>query len=187
MTEILQTYTMDELMNELDVQLADLKTVLQSDDVGQNPIFNRPLSVNATPFVPDTETLTPVPPSIDTVNVPLHPESEEDIDDKYPVETVLTEDLPVHAVSITDPEVMSFLFLITLLAVALRLVNVSPEFIHVRNALANLLHETKDVRFQLSNILKTTAHNMSPLMPLLRPRIETISRSVLQSIGVYSR
>jgi hypothetical protein len=183
MTEILQTYTMDELMNELDVQLADLKTVLQSDDVEQNPIFNKPLSVNATPFVPDTETLTP---SIDTVNA-LHPESEEDVDDKYPVETVLTEDLPVHAVSITDPEVMSFLFLITLFAVALRVVNVSPEFIHVRNALANLLHETTDVRFQLSNFLKTTAHNMSPLIPLLRPRIDTFSRSLFQSIGVYSK
>jgi hypothetical protein len=173
-------------MSELDVQLADLKTVLQSDDLGQpNPIFKRQLSVAATPFIPESETLaiTPVPNSTKTqvADISLLPESEEDVD-KPPIEAVLTEEL-----KLTDPEILSFLFLITLVAVALRVVNVSPEFIHVRNALANLLHETKDVRFQMSNFLKTTAHNMSPLMPLLRPRIDTISRSVLQSIGVYSR
>ena len=174
---------MDELMDELDVQLAELKSVLLSEDMGQpNPIFKRP---DATPFIPETETLAITPPlSIKTpvAEIPLHPESEEDVGDKTPLEAVLTEDL-----KLTDPEILSFLFLITLGAVALRVVNVSPEFIHVRTALANLLHETRDVRFQMANFLKTTAHNMSPLMPLLRPRIETISRSVLQSFGVYSR
>ena len=175
---------MEELMDELDVQLAELKTVLLSEDMGQpNPIFKRP---DATPFIPETETLaiTHVPPSIKTpvAEIPLHPESEEDVDYKTPIDAVLTEEL-----KLTDPEILSFLFLITLVAVALRVVNISPEFIHVRNALATLLHETKDVRFQMANFLKTTAHNMSPLMPLLRPRIDTISRSVLQSIGVYSR
>lgn len=164
--------TMNMTMNEIDTQIDDLKKMMQSDQILPNPVFSR-LSADATPFTPsyDSGILTPVP-SVSTNSPIVEPsfqaESEDDVV-KPPVEAVLSNETEEteetydsednqnivstdsnmesntdsKLVSNMDSELLSFLFLLSLFAVALRIASISPEYRHIRSAVSSLVQEAR--------------------------------------------
>ncbi len=175
------TSTMNTFETEFESMMTDVRDMLLSDDmVPMNPVFKttQSLSVYAEPFTPEAETteavLTPVP-SISTNSSVVEPllrtESEDDVD-KPPIEAVLS-DAPETTV-VTESEFVSFLFLITLIAVVLRVASISPEFRHIREAITSLTVSA----VQEFNSLRTA------IRPLLNQRMETLSHYVFQTICV---
>jgi len=151
----------ENTMTEFDTQIDDLKTLMQSDTVPPNPVYSRRLSADAKPFTPSYESgiLTPVP-SVSTNSPIVEPtfqtETEHDVE-KTPIEAVLSEETDGEGSLITDSELLSMLFLLSLVAVALRIASISPDYRHIRSTVLYLMQSA----FQGAIYLQTT--------PLLRP------------------
>lgn len=177
------TSTMNTFETEFESMMTDVRDMLMSEDmVPMNPVFKttQGLSIHAEPFTPEAEkteaVLTPVPgisTNSSVVEPLLQAESEDDVV-KPPIETVLSDDPETFTDVLTESEFVSFLFLITLIAVALRVASISPDFRHIREAMTSLMLSA----VQQTNSLRTE------LWPLLNQRMDTLSGYVFQTICV---